>query len=248
MTNPRLNRALGAALGASALAALVMIAPHTVVRNAAAAQSCDCSCEVFAEFKSRMEKLSEAAEAGEAVTMSPELHRAAACGAQCAVQWSQCDRDASADTDTGRPASEDGSTGSSAAQGDAAAGAATSQDEGGFYLGEPRDDLERFYGVYGDGDSGRNFFVAPAEYAKWVEKTMPPGYLMIGAMWGDVAPWYMKSVSDTRFEQQRPGPGGEAVVAEFALDDAGRATAITFQTVFDDRGRLQRLGDLPEGW
>jgi len=128
-------------------------------------------------------------------------------------------------------------------------GATAAQDEG-LPLGEPRDDLDRFYGVDGDpnDENGRDFFVAPAQRPEYAENQLPQGYLMVGAMWGDVAPWYMMSVSDTRFEQQWVNPGGEAIIVEFELGPEDNAVAIVFETVFDDRGRLERLGDLPEGW
>jgi hypothetical protein len=127
---------------------------------------------------------------------------------------------------------------------------ATAQDS--FPLGEPRNDLERFYGVYGDpnDNSGRNFFVTQARTPPYAEQApqIPEGYLMIGAMWGDVAPWYMKSVSETRFEQQWVNSGAEPIVVEFELDPDGNAVALSFDTVFADRGRLARVGDLPEGF
>lgn len=118
-------------------------------------------------------------------------------------------------------------------------------------LGEPRDDLERFYGVYGDPDNpGRDFFVKEAEAPIWMERlNIPPGFLMIGAMWGDVAPWYMKSLSETEFEQGIvPGHQEEPLLVTFELGEDSTAVALTFETMFDDRGRLERIGDLPERW
>jgi hypothetical protein len=121
-----------------------------------------------------------------------------------------------------------------------------------FPLGEPRDDLARFYGLYGDPSdpNGRNFFVTEAVTPPFAEQApqIPPGYIMIGAMWGDVAPWYMKSLSETRFEQQWTMAGMEPIIVEFELDNDGNAIAITFETGFADRGRLHRIGDLPEGF
>lgn len=116
-------------------------------------------------------------------------------------------------------------------------------------LGTPRDDLERFHGVYGEPDGRRNFFVAPARSQPDARNPVPPGYIMIGAMWGDVAPWTMRSLAETRFEQVhvsefQPAP----LVVEFELGPDGRAVALRFETLFDDRGRLVRVGDLPEGW
>ena len=247
------NRTAGTAVVVFLSTMLAGLHPQTVTKRAIAAQACDCSCEVFTGFKSRMQELSEAAQSGGTAVMTPELQQAAACVAQCAAQWAQCGREATAGVNKGSEpegddtaaASPDGAQ-TEPSVGDSGAGA---QADAGFYLGAPRDDLERFYGVYGDGGgSGRSFFVTAAKYSKLAEKTMPPGYLMIGAMWGDVAPWYMKAVSETRFEQQRPGPSAEPVIAEFEVDAAGNARAVVFETVFDDRGRLERVGDLPEGW
>lgn len=124
--------------------------------------------------------------------------------------------------------------------------------EDGYPLGRPRDDLDRFYGVYGDAaHPGRDFFVTQAKRPAYAEQAppIPPGYLMIGAMWGDVAPWYMKSISETEFEQAWvPDYAPEPIEVRFEIGEEGLVVAMEFQTVFDDRGRLQRLGDLPEEW
>jgi len=126
-------------------------------------------------------------------------------------------------------------------------------EQGDYWLGEPRDDLERFFGLYGDADHpGRDFLVLEAKRPKWAEQApeIPPGYLMIGATWGDVAPWSMKAVSDNRFEQQSLGDlqPAEPIVVVFEAAEGQNAVAITFATVFSDRGRLKRLGDVPEEW
>lgn len=217
-------------------------AARDIVMEAAAAQECDCSCEAFAGFTARMEELKGAMESGETAAMTPEMQQAAVCGPQCAMQWSQCGNEGTSDAAGGSASS---TTGDEATSGGDDAG---NQADASYPLGEPRDDLERFYGIYGDGESGRDFFVTAAKRPPGAEKEIPPGYLMIGAMWGDVAPWYMKSVSETRFEQQWINPGGKPIVAGFELDDRGNAQAIVFETVFDDRGTLKRLRDLPEGW
>jgi hypothetical protein len=147
------------------------------------------------------------------------------------------------------PQTEAGSGAPGPAQGDASPRAAEPTQDDGFGLGAPRKDLERFYGVYGDPEKpNRSFFVAQAKLPPGSEMALPPGYLMVGAMWGDVAPWYMESVSDTRFEQRRVSSYAQPVNVEFDLGPDGRAAAVTFETVFDDRGRLERLRDLPDGW
>lgn len=122
-----------------------------------------------------------------------------------------------------------------------------------FWLGTPRNDLERFYGLYGDPDNpGRDFFVLEAKRPKFAEQApeIPPGYLMIGATWGDVAPWYMKAITETKFEQQTLGDfkPPEPIVVVFEAAEGQNAVALTFETVFADRGRLKRLGDVPEEW
>lgn len=130
----------------------------------------------------------------------------------------------------------------------AAATGAIAQDP--FPLGEARDDLGRFYGIYGDpdDDTGRDFFVAPARRPEYAESQLPDGYLMVGAMWGDVAPWYMKSVTDTRFVQAWTNPGAKPVIVEFETGAKGEAQALEFGSVLEDFGRLERLDDLPENW
>lgn len=121
----------------------------------------------------------------------------------------------------------------------------------GFYLGEPRQDLERFYGLYGE--PPRQFFVTQAKRPKLAEHApeIPPGYLAIGAMWGDVAPMQMKSLAENRFEQVdtsdfAPKP---LHVVEFELGPDAKAVALTFtQGVMSEFGRRERVGDLPAGF
>ncbi|MDZ7842401.1 MAG: hypothetical protein U5R46_16500 [Gammaproteobacteria bacterium] len=218
------------------------------VPGMAAAQDCDCSCEVFASFRERMQEFSDAAGSGEAVVMPPELQQVAVCGGQCAMQWAQCGSPGTAAVPAVPVQEPADSAGGSGAEASASGGDAVAPSDESYPLGEPRDDLERFHGVYGDGASNRNFFVTAAEPPRYSEQEIPPGYLMIGAMWGDVAPWYMKSLSETRFEQQWVNPGGEPITAVFEVDGDGKARALVFETVFADRGRLERVGDLPEGW
>lgn len=103
-------------------------------------------------------------------------------------------------------------------------------------LGPPRDDLERFYGLYEDPDGQPNrwmFLVATCE-----------GHLAFGPMWADVAEWRMRSLSDTEFETIATefqesfrvkvivGPDGKATGLEHGWDGLGSP--------------LVRTGDLPE--
>jgi len=115
-------------------------------------------------------------------------------------------------------------------------------------LGEPRDDLERFHGLYELPDRpGRQLFVARARDANG-EGDFPDGYIMIGAMWGDAANWYMISQGDTTFQQGWVNAGMEPVTVSFETGPDGRATAMAIQSAFMDHDRMERVGDLPEGW
>jgi hypothetical protein len=127
--------------------------------------------------------------------------------------------------------------------------AAVAATDGAYELGEPRGDLARFHGIYG-GDAGRerDIFVADAKLPPGSERPIPPGYLMVGGM-GDAAALYMKSLAETAFEQQWVSDYQDSpVVIEFELDEDGVATALVFKSFYAERGRLPRLGDLPDGW
>src|SRR6056297_1311597 len=120
-------------------------------------------------------------------------------------------------------------------------------------LGPALDAPGRYYGVYASAERpSRGWFIAEAKRPAYAERApeVPPGHLMLGAMFGDVAPWQMKTVSDTRFEQAQMGPGQtEPVAIEFRFDADGQAAAFRFTggvPGYDDW--LQRTGDLPEGW
>lgn len=81
------------------------------------------------------------------------------------------------------------------------------------YQGETRNDLERFSGLYGD----------PAENNKtrrlWVRVSCD-GYLVAGALWGDVAPWWLKSKSDKVFTYS---DSFNKVRMEFVTDENSKA-------------------------
>jgi hypothetical protein len=110
--------------------------------------------------------------------------------------------------------------------------------------GFPRDDLDRFFGLYRDpnppGTANRDLFVT---------RTCN-GRLAIGAMWGDVAPYVMRSEGDTRFTQIwvsefEPVPHQ----LDFELGPAGRATAVTHNVTAEYTfERWARVGDLPDGY
>ena len=115
-------------------------------------------------------------------------------------------------------------------------------------LGEPRSDLERFHGLYELPDRpGRQLFVAKAADPNGAPG-FPDGYIMIGAMWGDAANWYMISTGETQFEQGWVNPGAKPVIVEFETGPNGKAAAMALESSFMNYSRMERIGDLPEGW
>jgi hypothetical protein len=105
--------------------------------------------------------------------------------------------------------------------------------------GPARKDLSRFYGVYGAADSRRQVFV----------RETCDGHLQLGAMWGDVAPWTMKSLSDATFEQafvpsMQTTPPLKIV---FELGEDGKAHAVR-HPLLGEMQTAARAGDLPDGW
>jgi len=109
-----------------------------------------------------------------------------------------------------------------------------------FDLGEPREDLARFHGLYGDpgnADAPR-FVVAEAQTGLDAH----PGFLMISP--ANAGAMYLRSVADTQFEQWLPADGDPVVVA-FETGAEGAAIALVFEAVMTDLGRLERLGDAP---
>jgi len=81
------------------------------------------------------------------------------------------------------------------------------------FQGEVRNDLQRFTGLYGDPEETN-------EYRKiWVTVSCD-GYLVVGALWGDVAPWWMKSESDDVFTYEDSFTN---LKMEFVTDGKGNA-------------------------
>jgi hypothetical protein len=148
------------------------------------------------------------------------------------------------------PAAERSDAASASDGGNAAAGDGTGGEAG---LGLALDQPQRYYGVYASPDRlGREWFVAEARHPEWAERApeVPPGHLMLGAKFGDVAPWHLKTLSDTEFVQARMNPGQDAPIRlEFRLGDDGRAEAFRFSGgPFASDAWIVRTGDLPEGW
>jgi hypothetical protein len=100
--------------------------------------------------------------------------------------------------------------------------------------GQPRDDLDRFKGVYGD--------PAEAESTRqlWVNVSCD-GYLVVGAMWGDAAPWWMRSESENVFTLE---DSFNNIRIEFGTSES---LQMNHNLEFME-SPLQRVGDLPEDW
>lgn len=163
--------------------------------------------------------------------------------AGCGEQPAESEKEAGTDQASGfveeRQASESSSSASAMAS-DSRLGPA---------LGEPA----RYYGVYASPERpARAWFIAEAKRPAYAERApeVPPGHLMLGAMFGDVAPWQMKTISKTEFEQARVSPGqDQPIVVEFRLGADGRAEALRFTGgMFAADTWLLRTGDLPDDW
>lgn len=103
--------------------------------------------------------------------------------------------------------------------------------------GKARDDLERFTGLYGD----------PAETNKnrrlWVMVSCD-GYLVSGAIWGDVSPWWMRSAADKVFTYSDSFSNFKI---EFKTDTNGKARRMIHDLNFM-KSPLERLGPIPDDW
>lgn len=106
-----------------------------------------------------------------------------------------------------------------------------------FDQGEARDDLERFTGLYGDPEESNE------NRRLWVMVSCD-GYLVVGALWGDVAPWWMKSASDKAFSYSDTFTNVEM---EFETDGSGKALRMIHNLSFL-KTPLERLGPAPEDW
>jgi len=99
-------------------------------------------------------------------------------------------------------------------------------------LGAPRDDLDRFLGLYGDPNR------ADEHRTLWVAKSCD-GYLVAGASWGDASPWWMRSMSDVVFEATVFG--GEKLRFEFPAQPQSMVHQLDYLP-----SPLPRLGPLPD--
>lgn len=101
-------------------------------------------------------------------------------------------------------------------------------------LGTPRDDLNRFMGLYGDPNR------ADEHRTLWVAKSCD-GYLVAGASWGDASPWWLRSMSDTVFEATVFA--GEVLRFEFPAQPQSMVHQLDYLP-----NPLPRVGPLPDGW
>lgn len=124
--------------------------------------------------------------------------------------------------------------------GSAASPRAAGPPAGGVDAGPARADLARFHGIYGD--------QPPTPGTIFVRETCD-GHLQVGGLYGDVAPWTMRSESDLAFVQAFVPPTQEMpeVRVEFVLAPGGAVRAVrhglTGQTL-----TIERSGGLPDGW
>jgi hypothetical protein len=102
---------------------------------------------------------------------------------------------------------------------------------------KPRDDLERFTGLYGDpSDKDKNRKL-------WVMISCD-NYLVVGALWGGAAPWWMKSESDKEFTY---ADSFTSLKIEFVTDANGKAIKMNHDLSYL-KNPLDRLEPIPEDW
>lgn len=102
--------------------------------------------------------------------------------------------------------------------------------------GQPREDLERFTGIYGDPEAEN------ATRQLWVNVSCD-GYLVSGAMWGDASPWWMQSESDNVFTFENAYSNIRIEFTTGADGNPGMIHNLDFM-----ESPLQRVGDLPQDW
>jgi len=98
-------------------------------------------------------------------------------------------------------------------------------------------DLERFTGLYGDpeeGDENRKL---------WVMVSCD-GQLVSGALWGDVAAWWMESEGDNVFTY---ADSFFKLGMEFETDEDGKAIRMNHDLSFL-KTPLEKLGPIPDDW
>jgi hypothetical protein len=115
---------------------------------------------------------------------------------------------------------------------------ATSEPADAWDPGPARTDLDRFAGLYADPaapDERKSFFVAVG----------CDGRLVTGAMWADVSPWWMSSVSDLVFEYE---DSWTKIRMEFEAGSGASASGMTHDREDILPSPLTRIGPLPPEW
>ncbi len=105
------------------------------------------------------------------------------------------------------------------------------------YQGQPRNDLDRFAGLYGDpaeSDKNRNL---------WVMISCD-GYLVSGATWGDASPWWMRSTDDKIFTYK---DSWNNIRMQFKTDINGKALSMIHDLDYM-KNPLERLGPVPDDY
>jgi len=219
------------------IVALALLAVHSHTAAASNSQDCDCSCETFSELESAMRQQ-------DGDSMSPEVMALASCYGSCVQQWQQCQAQQKAEAD-GPKWDCDNKPNSPVEREEWQRECGTDEDTG-FWasrLGEPRDDLGRFYGRYKGAEI--DWIVAPAEASMEMQDQgrgqIPTGYMMIHATRGDVAPWYMESVGDARFKSTTVS--GAEVAAEFQLGADNAASGLILNAPYQDGVRYERVSE-----
>jgi len=207
----------------TAIVAVLFTVPAAEAQYPAAggAQACDCSCETVQKFQTAMKNQGSGG-------FTAEMQSLAACYPQCTQQWMQCARQQPSAQRKSREWNCDEQPNSPVERREwrEVCGKPTGAGYWADRLGSPRDDLDRFYGTYRGSDFA--WVVAPAEASMEMQDAgrgqIPDGYLMVYATRGDVAPYFLKSTADTRFEYTQFG--GATSVAEFVVGDERQATAL----------------------
>jgi hypothetical protein len=109
---------------------------------------------------------------------------------------------------------------------------ADDQEDDDFDFGPGRDDLEQFTGIYDDPENDDEL------RRLWVRVSCD-GHLVVGALWGDVAPWIMRSTGKMSFNYQDAWQ-------QLSLEFNG-AKQMTHNLDYLSNP-LERVGPLPSKW
>ena len=104
-------------------------------------------------------------------------------------------------------------------------------------LSEPREDLQRFTGLYGDPEEKNE------TRRLWIMISCD-GYLVSGALWGDVAPWWMTSEAENIFTY---ADSFFKLRLEFETDSDGKIKAMIHDFT-GIKSPLKLLAPVPEEW